>query len=952
MPRRLFVETQKAFIIRTLSVTTSFLLRRGNHSGAGSPPAGATNLSVLPRPTNLHRLALVSPGQREFFFVLPHPKQNAAKHQAISKIVGQFFVENTFKAFYCGTIKIDFVGFMCISFMRYYFFQQDNKDISANMRKALPRDIVRMLTTWSGMAMMVALLPVGMIFWHPGYRAWGIVAVGVIIAMLIWMFRGLHERTNAVAGNPIHWVWLSMAVYLSVIQFFGQYCPKIETSSGIRGFLNISVILQLLTLSLGCLLFQEFMSKGQIARWLREISAVFIIVLSLSLDSLFSPETPQTAMWLTGCTGVMMAAANAFSAGSSVVVGVSGINRRHQIAIWGQLIIATAGFLCLLSMCTAKSFCLFFVITATVAGIAFICRKRLAASVKFYMTLGILWWLIIIAGCLGFYMCGDGVFTFWGHGEKGARYFWGIDDGITVLFNLVGFVGVGGMFAGLVAVSMAVIVKNVSRSDGNFWKAVLWLTACWLATAAWMSGKTFFSVMPLPIMMMSWGLLFTFSDVRVRWHRAWRFALPMALGLFWLAIANEATIFQKAAFAFGYNDLSLHKIAGTAFCIMMAWWFARRRWWWAIPAVIIAALAGGACEVFQKYFSFRSEDMKDWEAHLKGVAVAAPMLIFIFAGRTGLICRDDGIVSVVGSWKKYVRMSGIAGQAGLIGIAFYFWGGLLFDALPRAAYGNIDIIATDYVIADDHGKFGKDFLFPAVCNQPLYSGSSEFFGYYKNDENMKMFTCFTLSSRKMAYMSFFVGCPPEGTYRLALLGDPFSPCGYLKRNVMFQVLKPDDKLILMDTDSVLKWAAKNKDRFVTAINALRKQYKVIFIHPGPWKKYCSELPTLRNIFPDIPAVGSSRNENWDFRQAVSLFRSDILIHKNQPRIVCLSDSPHIADNFAASLGDYNCVRSVVVKPNYRLSGALKANHRRHLFLQRDNIMAVLDELEGGGISRR
>lgn len=803
--------------------------------------------------------------------------------------------------------------------------------------------------------MMVALVLFGMIFYRPDYKSWGVAAVALILAMLFWMLRGLHEHRNAVPGNPIQWVWLGLAVYLSGIQFLAQYFPGvIVPSSGLAGFINISVILQLLMLSLGCLLFQEFMSRGQLGRWLREISSVGIILLSLAMDSLFYVEIPHTAMWLIGCTGVMMAAANAFSSGTSRAIGISGPDRRHQIAVWGQLIIAGLGMLWLLYGCTMRAFELFFCIIVTVLGFAFVSRKWAFKSAMFYIPLGVLWWAVVMAGSLYFYYDNAGLpISFWGCGELGARYFNGSDDGVTVLLNLVGLLGVGGMFAGMVAVSMMAALKTSGPGGAHFWKSVFWLTACWMATAAWMAKKAFFCISPLPVMMMAWGLLVTIADIRVKIHRAWRFILPMALGIFWLAIANESSLFQKAAFYFGYTDFSLHKIAGAVFCVFMVWWWAKGKWWWAVPAVIVAAMAGGLGEVFQRYFSRRNEDWNDWKSHLTGLTFILPIFLFVFAARAGLVSSDGKVIFVNGGWKKYLRWFGIAGQGVAVVAVFYFWSFLIYRAIPSASSSDIDLVATDYVITSNRHKFGNSFLFPAISSRELTPGTAAFYGYYDGLPEKKMFSCCTNVNWRhldFSFLSFFVGDPGNGCYRLSLLGDPFSSCSFMQRNVLFRILDKQTPLLLIDTDSCMRWVAADERAFIAKLNDLRSKFQIVFIHPGPWDKYCKDLPLLRGEFADIPVVGCAR-VTWDFRQAVRQFGSDIVIRKNQQRIVCLSDNVEFMNVFASGLGDYNCVRSVLIKKNYRLPDIFRKGKRQYLFILRPGVLETLDELKSGEIHK-
>ena len=479
-------------------------------------------------------------------------------------------------------------------------------------------------------------------WWWPGYRVWGAMAVGMIAVLGIWLGGQIAAGHRRVPGHPMHWSWLVPAGVL-VWQMAGRTVTGEPASDA--GGVVASAGLHLLLLAGAVLLVQCVLSLELINRpGVISVTGLAMTAGGLAAWGSGAPVvTSATAM--LGLAGCWLSVAAAWP-GAWWGPRASGSDRRRPPGRWAWVWRAlVAGWATAGAVALTVGFPLEALGSAGCLGLALLVAGALGANRRgLFLASG----AALTAGAGGA-LAGLRAWERWGlclptrwlgEGDNVFSRLHADASGVSLLGGLIGWVGLGFLAGGVVWTMARLWRAGGACGAGEALGRVGWtagtLTAC---AAIAMPGGLFVPTTVLALGL-GLGLMPAAFGAGVSGRPAWVLAGAILASIVGLGFAPVGGLARWSASSIGGDDAWPHVLTGFLVAMTLAWWWGARRTWVGLVAVGVAVLAGGAGELVQEWFTIGGGQWHDCVFHTLG---CAPAVLVLVLGRYARHCElPDG----------------------------------------------------------------------------------------------------------------------------------------------------------------------------------------------------------------------------------------------------------------------------------------------------------------------
>ncbi len=470
--------------------------------------------------------------------------------------------------------------------------------------------------------MLAALLAFGMLlWWWPGFRAWGAAAAGLMVLWGIWLLWRTVDVDRSVPGHPFH-VALVLPTGVLVWHVAGSEFTSADPYP-LASALTISLLCQIGLTALTVVLTQSLLAdlswRGAL---LRVVGGAMMIGAAAAVAWGEAPQA-RASVSLLGLAGVAVWLAPLWrhEASASAPPG-SGLRAGRRVL--RLLVVGAAAIVAVLLGVHAPTGAVMAAVgvgaVLVLAGVAIPHRRRprlLAGGflvVAPLATVALRGQLVVPPALTDPSALGFGGRTF--------EALPAAESGLALLTHSVGLVGViwlGGVLCG----TLVMLFVRGRNADGRYHgRAICWSVATVLATLAYFAPGGMVTPAVTLAVGLTWGLL-PAMDARPSKRRSGAWMLLAWAGLVaMLAITRHQGLVSWATKAFGGGDAVLHASVGLFTSLLAAWLAGARRYAWGVAAIVAVAGAGGAGEILQQIGSDRSFELRDWVWHAIGCAAA------------------------------------------------------------------------------------------------------------------------------------------------------------------------------------------------------------------------------------------------------------------------------------------------------------------------------------------
>ena len=474
-------------------------------------------------------------------------------------------------------------------------------------------------------AALIGVVVVGMLtWWWPGYYAWGALGGGLLVVLVMWLWRQIVAGDRSVPGHPLHLVLLVPAGILTV-HLSQTGLGRSVSQGGMGGAINASMIYQISLGALALVMMQSLLS-GVVSSsgW---VSACGLAMLAGPTIAMISRATAPVAeaLALQAMAGAAVWLSPIWTAEQE-----AGAKRRPLMTL--RLVVAAAAAVVLV---------LFRPGAAGVAGVAAACGLMLAAVVLSRRpVVRVLCGLGLVAAvgggvalCRDFAAAGPMDARFWmGRGETALTTVARTASGVRVAVAVIGWGPAVLTMAG--AVGSLVCLTSGARALGSRRRAgvAAWMVAAVLGGASMLAGGGAFLASGLLTAALTWSLLPAAAGrPKRRRHGVWLLAGMLAVTAV-MGFGRDPGLAQWSVAAFGGSKDILHLPAGFLLATLLAWLAGSRRLW-GLAMIVLAVVIGALAELVQSVVSVRGVEFGDWALHTAGCAAAAGAYVLCIAAR-------------------------------------------------------------------------------------------------------------------------------------------------------------------------------------------------------------------------------------------------------------------------------------------------------------------------------
>ena len=457
-------------------------------------------------------------------------------------------------------------------------------------------------------ALLLAGLAVSLagLFWQPSFHGWGLLIGGLLLAWILWMLSQVAAGDRTVAGHPLQWVLLALAAAMVLPLGLSRWS---FSTDALDGSMNISLVLQVMLLSLGVMVVQEFWGGRGVGLAMAAVAAAGVIVSSVVAAFAGGANVLDTVP-LTG----LAACAGLLACGCKLAAGArSAAAKATVIMVVGAPSVAGAVLLCW----QGPQIILLAAAVVLAAGLIFLVFRG-SLLVRIFAIAG-----LAAMGLATLVYCGLrapawlSAYGLWGGQGGGWQFIPAQTRGAAVIRQL------GGYPAVIIAIlgPAACLAWLAIRSRGERAGALLWSMACGLSLAALLESGGLFVPSTLMVAALTWGMLPAMAGVV-----SGRGSGLLVLLVFWAALmlvglGSGHNVVVWGAAAFRNDDGFLHFVAGLLMAMSLAW-FAGARWIvLGLLAAGVSVLLGAIGELGQLVLSNRNAQWNDFLTHAMGSVI-------------------------------------------------------------------------------------------------------------------------------------------------------------------------------------------------------------------------------------------------------------------------------------------------------------------------------------------
>jgi len=488
----------------------------------------------------------------------------------------------------------------------------------------------RNLETIAGWMLVAGVILGALSWWGPGYQIWGAMTVSFMVVWTLWLSRKIITGDRTVSVHPI---CLALAVPGVILVYHtlrtGTLIAK-ESTLGLLGTLNISMVFHLCILGMGVMLCESLLKRisrhaGIIALCGGAMMGGTVVGIILGAN-----ENARGGLGLVGFAGVAIWVSTIWTCGGD------GGARPHPLeSAFLRTAVLLAGGLAagLLAWSAPLEAVICTGLTGLVlgAGAIILPGKRTVLLLVSAVLVAVAFLALISWGAweeLQIFRWGA-----FGGGEDAVASLPIAQSGLGILAGATGWTGVGGLIAGITIFAGRALVRARALGSDEQVRVMLWTLAVCLTGAA-LLGRGGWNI---PSVTLSagfvWGLAPAILRTPVpRVSGVWVMVILASL-LILLGFSRHGGLISWISEALGGSDMTMHVSVGFFLSLVLAWLMGTRKVRLGVLAVVIVAIIGGAGEFLQGVFSKRSVQFADWAAHLVGCGVALPLYLLCLAAR-------------------------------------------------------------------------------------------------------------------------------------------------------------------------------------------------------------------------------------------------------------------------------------------------------------------------------
>ncbi len=504
--------------------------------------------------------------------------------------------------------------------------------------------------------MLASLVVTAMLLWtRPTFAGWGALMMGLVATLVIYL---MSRTVLADRRIPAHPVYMALVVPAALLgwhitreRFWGH-----SGQGAVAGALNLSMLFHLCLFALTVMLSQSLLPKAT-----RHVVVLLVVggamMLAPFAGGALYPEAfmvMRHASVFLGASGVCVWLSSLWGIGRGRSEEASDIQLRHGVSRWTVCIVAaivSAG-LVVISPKAALLAMTAMAVVAFVGGATFHHARWLTM-----VPLAV----VAAAGSAAIWrdlwrqvqLLPFGEFSVLGLGEQGLYHAQAGDSGPVTLGWVLGLAGLAWLAAGMLTAGGWLFARSYKRRDGDQGRVVIWTCAVFMASTALLAGGGFFAPAMTVAAGLTWGMYPQMINRNTRTVSGVSFLVVLVVLAASMAIAARPGLATWSAAAVTRSPLAdkwLHGVAGGLLTLTLTWLMGARRLWLGLVAIALAALAGGQAEWAQKLFSSRNVDMRDWQAHMIGVALAGGLYVLCMLSRGCESSRPD-------EWDQRERLS-------------------------------------------------------------------------------------------------------------------------------------------------------------------------------------------------------------------------------------------------------------------------------------------------------
>jgi hypothetical protein len=487
--------------------------------------------------------------------------------------------------------------------------------------------------------LLAGLVVVAMGLWaRPTLAGWGALTMGLLATLLLYLLSRTLLGDTRLLVHPVH---LALGVPAAVLAWqiiHGRLWGQMGQGA-VSGALNLSMLFHLWLFALMVLLSQSLLPKAT-----RHVATLLIMGGAMMLTpfavwsthpEMFDPMR-QSQVFL-GLAGVCVWLSSLWGIGRGRSEETVDIQLRHIVSRWTVCLVAPI-VLAGLAVLSPKSVALALTVMAAIALVGVATFHRPRVSLLLVLSLVVAGGTYLLSGDIRSHLVALPwrQFSLTGLGERGFYYTDAADMGLETLGWVLGYVGLAWLAAGTVGAGVWLFARSYKRRRGDQGRVVIWTCAAAMASLSLLAGGGLFAPAMTMAAGLTWGMYPQMINRNTRTVSGVVFLVVLLALAAAMALASRpglATWGIAAVTRSPAADKWLHGGAGLVLGMTLAWLMGSRRMWLGVVGLALAALAGGQAEWLQMLLTRRNVDMRDWQAHLIGVTVAAGLYVLCILAR-------------------------------------------------------------------------------------------------------------------------------------------------------------------------------------------------------------------------------------------------------------------------------------------------------------------------------
>ena len=721
---------------------------------------------------------------------------------------------------------------------------------------------------WIGCCILVLTVLGGLLLWRPGFGAWAIVSVGILLSLTLYMVEAIVNTQNRLPSNKLQAIFLSIAGIV-ILHLFAMWM-KITPSTSCLGAIGSSVVFQFALISAGVLLVQVYAWQDVFLQFFKHASVCLLMIgCSIAGIAIAGPTTRAQI----GCVPIFLAGAcvvtiwslglikkyspNAFSGFQNVV--------KEKVLKVLYLSVAIVFSLLLLLFISLEAFLIAILVAIFCIGLYYLTVKHDTAKPAWIFTC--IWSLISVITVVATKPVALEV-TLFGFGERGFYAVSAINPGAHVLLSITGLLGLIIFIAGVFGICCWLVTGAKRGFPRQIIRAAISAASLCLAAGAFLSTGGFSTPVSTLAIIIAGGLLYQNAGIEkfANENSVAKYSVKTAPGIYIVCalagvfavagIAGFPGLLGEMGIVFGLNDKSIHMLSGAIIALVLSWWLGKFHWLLGFVGIGLACGVGYFGEYIQGLVSTgRGSEDADANKHLYGCIIGAGVYIAGVLGRLSICDIASKKNWHRASWKFYVGWVSRTLVPILIFLPICLW---TFEIISYSAKnwsnGVPGIILGDMIA----NKKNSSAILPARSKNRSNENASKLYTQQFGAKNILL--CFNKVAQNYILNTLYFSKWKLNKSGQFVIGAPYSKFAYVDTSdLIVDTISSDDTLLIINAKDIVNY--KQELTADLLYNKLRNDYgkagrdcRIVFLHPGPPESFELDKVKIKKRFPKIPLI--------------------------------------------------------------------------------------------------